>query len=100
MGGPSSEPARFHHATRLCGGGAFRCMATRGLGAQSDRIRRVGLLMGIAESDPEGQARTSGRTFHWPAPRASACCIGLSAGDAAKAFSEDVRVTARSLADR
>jgi putative tryptophan/tyrosine transport system substrate-binding protein len=24
---------------------------------QSDRIRRVGLLMGIAESDPEGQAR-------------------------------------------
>jgi hypothetical protein len=83
-----NETARLYHAARRRsrGGAAARPRAARALTG----LRRAGGTAGAERSD----LSLAG------ASRLSACCIGLSARDAAMAFSEDVRVTARPLADR
>jgi hypothetical protein len=32
---------------------------------QVERVRRIGVLMGVSKEEPEGQARISAPVFHW-----------------------------------
>ena len=50
--GGSDEAARIYHSTRQRG-----CMAGGGAPAQSEGVRRIGVLMNRAADDPQGQAR-------------------------------------------
>ena len=53
QGGHRHEAARVHHASRRRGG----CVAARGTAQQPERMRRIGVLVGLAEDDPETKAR-------------------------------------------
>ena len=51
--GRGHATARVHHAARRRGDN----VAARGARAQGERMRRIGVLMDLAENDTEGQAR-------------------------------------------
>jgi putative ABC transport system substrate-binding protein len=73
-------------------GGAVATLPIAARGQQSERVRRVGILMGYAEVDPEAQLRLGAlkqelRQLGWSEGRNLTIDVRWGAGDAAKAGS-------------